>query len=242
MNLLREHTKKASYLAVKNGLDKESIIAFLKELNFIEVPFTKREDKLFYIEEIESLLELLGYDSAEFSTNNLSKPKFEISFKDKSYSLSELKTIHAANRIFINQLQMENIINKSSTSYFTSERKEFVRSTENIDYILSQLEDSKNLTTSFLAIDSPDISFYEYKGKYSILIIIDYEKLNPITKSRLLKEFKINKNIGTEGYYIYLANRLLKLGKITKGKYEELLLDANRIDLVYGIDMEKEDL
>ncbi len=40
----------------------------------------------------------------------------------------------------------------------------------------------------------------------------------------------------TLGYYVTLAEDLLKQGTITKGKYEELLLEAFRSDIVYGSD------
>lgn len=38
------------------------------------------------------------------------------------------------------------------------------------------------------------------------------------------------------GYYITLANKLLEKEKISQNRYDELLLDALRSDLVYGID------
>ncbi len=38
------------------------------------------------------------------------------------------------------------------------------------------------------------------------------------------------------GHYISLANKLLDKDKISQNKYDELLLDALRTDLVYGID------
>ena len=45
-----------------------------------------------------------------------------------------------------------------------------------------------------------------------------------------------NKQSRSYGYYIYQAEQLLNKGIISHGKYEELMLDAFRDDLVYGID------
>ena len=39
---------------------------------------------------------------------------------------------------------------------------------------------------------------------------------------------------GAFGYYVGMANELLQKGLISQGKYEELLLDASRDDIVYG--------
>ena len=46
----------------------------------------------------------------------------------------------------------------------------------------------------------------------------------------------------TFGYYIKQAQRLLENEKISDGKYEQLLLEAFRSDLVYGEDQEEEEL
>jgi Zn-dependent peptidase ImmA (M78 family) len=45
-----------------------------------------------------------------------------------------------------------------------------------------------------------------------------------------------NKQYMTVGSYVKMANDLYSLGKISLGKYEELLLDAFRDDIVYGTD------
>ncbi|MBE6853824.1 MAG: ImmA/IrrE family metallo-endopeptidase [Ruminococcus sp.] len=46
----------------------------------------------------------------------------------------------------------------------------------------------------------------------------------------------------TFGYYIKQAQRLLENEKISDGKYEQLLLEAFRSDLVYGKEQEEEEL
>lgn len=50
------------------------------------------------------------------------------------------------------------------------------------------------------------------------------------------------KSYKTFGYYIKQAQRLLENEKISDGKYEQLLLEAFRSDLVYGEDQEEEEL
>lgn len=40
------------------------------------------------------------------------------------------------------------------------------------------------------------------------------------------------------GQYINLTEQLLENNRISQGKYEELLLDAFRYDIVYGLDEE----
>lgn len=49
-----------------------------------------------------------------------------------------------------------------------------------------------------------------------------------------------NKNKIVFGHYIAASEKLLELERISQGKYEELLLDAFRDDMVYGIDVEEE--
>ena len=44
----------------------------------------------------------------------------------------------------------------------------------------------------------------------------------------------------TLGYYITASEKLLELERISQGKYEELLLDAFREDIVYGVGGEEE--
>lgn len=44
-----------------------------------------------------------------------------------------------------------------------------------------------------------------------------------------------DKKMGVLGYYISSADKLLDSGLISRGKYEELLLDAFRDDIVYGM-------
>jgi hypothetical protein len=43
----------------------------------------------------------------------------------------------------------------------------------------------------------------------------------------------------TYGYYIQRADEILEKGLVSNGKYEELLLEAFRSDLVYGEESEK---
>lgn len=42
------------------------------------------------------------------------------------------------------------------------------------------------------------------------------------------------------GHYIKSTEQLLENNRISQGKYEELLLDAFRYDIVYGLDEEGE--
>ncbi len=49
-----------------------------------------------------------------------------------------------------------------------------------------------------------------------------------------------NKNKVVFGHYITASEKLLEIERISQGKYEELLLDAFRDDIVYGIDEEEE--
>lgn len=60
--------------------------------------------------------------------------------------------------------------------------------------------------------------------------------------AELYKPLPKKKQYGTYGNYIKQAAQLLDQGMISNGKYEELLLDAFRPDLVYGDDDEEEDL
>lgn len=60
--------------------------------------------------------------------------------------------------------------------------------------------------------------------------------------SELYKPLPQDKQYGTYGNYIKQAEQLLDQSRISNGKYEELLLDAFRPDLVYGDDEEEEDL
>ncbi len=52
----------------------------------------------------------------------------------------------------------------------------------------------------------------------------------------------IDKQFATFGKYIKLAEELIDLDKISQGKYEELLLNAFRGDMVYGLDMDEEEV
>ena len=47
------------------------------------------------------------------------------------------------------------------------------------------------------------------------------------------------KQYGTYGYYIQQVDQAMELGLISNGKYEELLLEAFREDLVYGDEIER---
>ena len=49
-----------------------------------------------------------------------------------------------------------------------------------------------------------------------------------------------NKNKVVFGHYITASEKLLEIERISQGKYEGLLLDAFRDDIVYGIDEEEE--
>jgi len=52
----------------------------------------------------------------------------------------------------------------------------------------------------------------------------------------LYRPFRKENMYCTYGHYIILANKLMNCGIISNGKYEELLLEAFRDDLVYGND------
>lgn len=51
-----------------------------------------------------------------------------------------------------------------------------------------------------------------------------------------------NKQYGTFGKYIKLAENLKNKDKISHGKYEEILLNAFRSDIIYGFDLDEEEL
>ena len=57
-------------------------------------------------------------------------------------------------------------------------------------------------------------------------------------RDNLYKPMPKEKQYGTYGYYIQQADRAMELGLISDGKYEELLLEAFRDDLVYGEEVE----
>jgi Zn-dependent peptidase ImmA (M78 family) len=56
----------------------------------------------------------------------------------------------------------------------------------------------------------------------------------------LYKPSPINKRYKTYGYYIKQAEAVYERGLISRGKYEELLLEAFRSDLVYGEEIDEE--
>lgn len=67
-------------------------------------------------------------------------------------------------------------------------------------------------------------------------VIISAAKLGYDTS--LYKPTSINDNMGTYGHYIKQAEKLLESDVISIGKYEELLLEAFRDDIVYGEDID----
>ena len=58
--------------------------------------------------------------------------------------------------------------------------------------------------------------------------------------SALYRPMPEEKRYMTYGYYINQAKQVIEKGLVSSGKYEELLLDAFRADLVYGIEEEGE--
>ena len=60
--------------------------------------------------------------------------------------------------------------------------------------------------------------------------------------SDLYKSLPKNRQYMTYGNYIMQAEQLISKELISYGKYEELLLDAFRVDLVYGDDDEEGDM
>lgn len=58
----------------------------------------------------------------------------------------------------------------------------------------------------------------------------------------LYKASPQNSNKGAYGYYIKQSEQLLRMGRISTGKYEEWLLDAFRDDIVYGDDLQEGEL
>lgn len=60
--------------------------------------------------------------------------------------------------------------------------------------------------------------------------------------TNLYKATPIEDNMKTMGKYIRMADQLVNKGLISNGKYEEILLDAFRDDLVYGSDKEGEEI
>lgn len=74
-------------------------------------------------------------------------------------------------------------------------------------------------------------------------------KGNVISSARLLgfddnlyTRSSIERQFFTTGRYIYLAEKLREKGIISKGKYEELLLEAYRPDIVYNLPAEGEEI
>lgn len=58
----------------------------------------------------------------------------------------------------------------------------------------------------------------------------------------LYKALPKDKQYGTYGYYVKIANKLLEDNLISNSKYEEFLLTAFRSDLVFGSDFEEEEI
>ena len=58
----------------------------------------------------------------------------------------------------------------------------------------------------------------------------------------LYKPTEENKKMQVLGHYICQAENLLDNDVISQGKYEELLLDAFREDIVYGLESEEGDI
>jgi len=92
---------------------------------------------------------------------------------------------------------------------------------------------------------------YGMSRKAMLVRLTEEEKINPTLCSALEKNVQLkaaqlgydtalykplseDEHIKTTGYYIRIANKLLDDKKISVGKYEQLLLDAFRDDLVYG--------
>lgn len=81
---------------------------------------------------------------------------------------------------------------------------------------------------------------YEESEMFKLNVISSAIKLG--YDDSLYKALPSEKQYGTYGYYINIANQLAEEALISNGKYEELLLDAFRSDLVFGNDFSKEDL
>ena len=58
----------------------------------------------------------------------------------------------------------------------------------------------------------------------------------------LYKPLPEEKQKKTYGYYVQLAEELLEKGLISLGKYEQLLLESFRPDIVYGEEVEGSEL
>ena len=58
--------------------------------------------------------------------------------------------------------------------------------------------------------------------------------------SALYRPMPEEKRYMTYGYYINQVKQIVERGLVSDGKYEELLLDAFRADLVYGVEEEGE--
>lgn len=70
-------------------------------------------------------------------------------------------------------------------------------------------------------------------------VILSAQKLGFDTK--LYSPTPTDKQYNTLGQYITLAEQLNERGLVSTGKYEELLLDAFRSDIVFGVDNEEDE-
>ena len=59
--------------------------------------------------------------------------------------------------------------------------------------------------------------------------------------AKLYSPTPTDKQYNTLGQYITLAEQINERGLVSTGKYEELLLDAFRSDIVFGMDDEAEE-
>lgn len=82
----------------------------------------------------------------------------------------------------------------------------------------------------------------ESMGNNFLMEAVRYEAEKLGYKSDLYRPLPEDKQYRTYGYYINQVNQLLSKGMISDGKYEELLLDAFRPDLVYGSVDEESDV
>ncbi|MDO4501433.1 MAG: ImmA/IrrE family metallo-endopeptidase [Erysipelotrichaceae bacterium] len=76
-------------------------------------------------------------------------------------------------------------------------------------------------------IDKKEVDKLLNKGVKNIASSIGFD-------TKLYEKLPVDKQYATYGYYIDLTNKIYKNNLISDGKYEELLLEGFRDDLVYG--------
>ena len=110
----------------------------------------------------------------------------------------------------------------------------FMLSTEEKKEIFRIAKDEEKDEIALIAqVGSVNLKEAVELGKYATSLGYD---------TRLYKPTPIDNNTKTVGHYIRITNNLFNNGIISNGKYEELLLEAFREDLVYGNNETEEEI